>query len=84
MGWRFSAGGLAVSTVIDSVGIGTSGGIGLFGGTASGTVINSGGQEGVFSGGLDAGATVSTGGVLFINSRGFGRFRRAQGDRNLR
>jgi autotransporter passenger strand-loop-strand repeat protein len=66
-----SAGGLAVSTTVDSTGFGPSaGGLVLSGGTASGTVVNSGGQEGVFSGGTDIGARINKGGGQFVFTGG--------------
>src|SRR5690349_18498582 len=40
----------------------------LSGGTASATTINRGGQEGIFAGGTNIGATVSSGGGLFVLS----------------
>lgn len=39
-------------------------------GLASGTVLKNGGEEGVFAGGTDISATVSSGGGLFIHSGG--------------
>jgi fibronectin-binding autotransporter adhesin len=64
-----SAGGLAVSTTVNSTGIGFNrGALALSGGIASGTTINSGGQEGIFAGGTNIGATVSSGGGLFVHS----------------
>ncbi len=68
---RVHAGGLAVSTIVDSTGFGpTEGGLALYGGIASGSIINSDGQEGVKSGGTDLGATVNEGGALFVESGG--------------
>ena len=64
-----SAGGLAVSTTVNSTGIGFNrGALALSGGTASSTTINSGGQEGVFAGGTNIGATVSSDGGLFVHN----------------
>ena len=79
------AGGTAVSAVVDSVGIGTSGGMSLFGGLPpAAPPISSGGQEGVFSGGLDVRATVETGGGLFIKSHRVGVSRpRSPGSRAM-
>jgi autotransporter passenger strand-loop-strand repeat protein len=64
-----SAGGLAVSTTVNSTGIGFNrGALALSGGTASSTTINSGGQEGIFAGGTNIGATVSSGGGWFVHN----------------
>ena len=53
-----SAGGLAVSTTVNSTGIGFDrAALALSGGTASNTTINSAGQEGIFAGGTNIGAT---------------------------
>ena len=58
---------------MDSTGIGvTQGGLLLSGGTASGTVINSGGEEVVYAGGTDVAGTVRSGGTLFISTGGKG------------
>src|SRR5262249_7704820 len=63
-----SAGGVAVATTVIDTDFGFDHGAFLVdsGGSASGTVISSGGQEGVFSGGVDRGGTVKSGGLLDV------------------
>ena len=70
-----SSGGLAVSTTVVSTGVdANSGGLVLSGakggGKASATVVSDGGQESVFSGGVDIGAIIASGGFLNIFSGG--------------
>jgi autotransporter passenger strand-loop-strand repeat protein len=70
-----SAGGLAVSATINNTGIGQfAGGLILSGakggGTASGAVLNAGGQEVVFAGGTDISGTINSGGQLSVLSGG--------------
>jgi len=75
-GWGFVSGGLADGTIVDSTGnalatSATNGGLFVSsGGTASGTIINSGGLEVVFSGGTDSSSVVNSGGVLVVSAAG--------------
>ena len=70
-----SSGGLAISTIVMSTGVGANNG-GLIlqgdsgGGTAIKTLVNSGGQEAVFSGGTDRNGTIGNGGIEFVFTSG--------------
>ena len=65
------AGGFAAATTVNSTGFGAlNGGLVLSGGTASGTVLNSGGEEGVWAGGTDISGTIAHSGGLFVFTGG--------------
>jgi autotransporter passenger strand-loop-strand repeat protein len=65
------SGGTALDTIVNSVGVSTSGGLVVrSGGSTVGVTINSGGREAVLQSGTTVDATVNSGGLEFVSSGG--------------
>jgi autotransporter passenger strand-loop-strand repeat protein len=68
-GLLVESGGLALATNVDSRTGSFNGGMSVYsGGTASGSIINSGGAEFVYSGGTESGAIINNGGFLQLGT----------------